>query len=52
MGHFLMSELFVKRIEPIKHRWGLLDRGYVEKGAVADWNQLHCLHYKAEVLGI
>ena len=47
-----MSELFLKRIEPVRHHLSLLDRIYVEKGTVEDWDQLHYLHYKAEVLGI
>lgn len=36
---------------PKKPRLSLLDKIYVEKGTVEDWNELHALHYKAEVLG-
>lgn len=46
-------EILIERWDaPKKPRLSLLDKIYVEKGTVEDWNELHALHYKAEVLGI
>lgn len=44
--------LIERREKPAKHRFSLLDQIYVEKGSMADWEEFHALHYKAERLGI
>lgn len=47
------ADVFIERRDVPEHpRLSLLDKIYVEKGTVEDWNELHALHYKAEVLGI
>lgn len=47
------QDALIERLEvPAKPRLSLLDKIYVEKGDMNDWNELHALHYKAEVLGI
>jgi ABC-type ATPase with predicted acetyltransferase domain len=46
------SETLIKRTDAPKARFPLLDDMFVERGAVADWNLLHDLHYKAESLPI
>lgn len=47
------TDALVKRLDvPNPHKLSLLSKIYVEKGTVDDWNELHALHYKAEVLGI
>lgn len=47
------SDAFIERRKvPEYPRLSLIDHIYVERGDINDWNELHALHYKAEVLGI
>lgn len=44
------TETHVERSTQPSARFSMLDEMFVERGTVDDWNLLHDLHYKAEVL--
>lgn len=47
------EDALIKRLDvPNPHKLSLISKIYVEKGTREDWEELHALHYKAEVLGI
>lgn len=47
-----MNDWLIRREEHKGAKFSLLDRIYVEKGTMEDWEEFHALHYKAEQLGI
>lgn len=47
-----MNDWLIRREEHKEAKFSLLDRIYVEKGTMEDWEEFHALHYKAEQLGI
>lgn len=43
-------DIFIERDPEAKAKFGLLKDMRVERGTIADWNDLHSLHYKSESL--